>query len=47
MDSNKGLSLSGADGSLLAPEAVKLLLEKLAENVRLFGVRGITSVTDY
>lgn len=39
--------LLGAECDVLALEAVKLLLEKLAGDVRMFDVRGYTSVTDY
>ena len=39
--------LSHASGEMLAEEAVKVLLEKLAGNVTMFDVRESTSITDY
>ena len=39
--------LSAVDSRILADEAVKVLLEKLAKNVQLFDVREHTSITDY
>lgn len=44
---NKNLELKNADSELLAKEAVKILLEKKALDVKLFDVRDITSVTDF
>lgn len=44
---NKILNLQNADSELLAKEAVKILLEKKALDVKLFDVKEITSVTDY
>lgn len=39
--------LSGADGDILAAEAVKVLIEKLALDVTMYNVTGHTSVTDF
>ena len=39
--------LSFASSDVLAKEAVKLLLEKLAGDVSMFAVREYTSITDY
>jgi len=39
--------LNGADGELLAKEAVKLLIEKLALDVTMYNVTEHTSITDY
>ena len=39
--------LKGADGSLLAKEAVLVLLEKLALDVTMFDVKEYTSITEY
>lgn len=39
--------LASADSQVLANEAVKVLLEKLAKNVQLFDVREHTSITDF
>ena len=39
--------LSTVDSRVLADEAAKVLLEKLAKNVQLFDVRDHTSITDY
>ncbi len=44
---NKILNLQNAESELLAKEAVKILLEKKALDVKLFDVKEITSVTDY
>ena len=43
---NKSL-LKGASADLIAREAVKVLLEKKALDVRMFNVEGKTSVTDF
>ncbi len=39
--------LLGADSNVLAEEAVKILIEKLALDVSMFDVRQHTSVTDF
>ena len=39
--------LAGATSEQIAREAVKVLLEKKAKNVKLFFVKDYTSVTDY
>ena len=39
--------LAGAGSEQIAREAVKVLLEKKAKNVKLFFVQDYTSVTDY
>ncbi len=39
--------LCGADGKVLAEEAVKLLVEKLAEDVSMFDVAAHTSITEF
>ena len=44
---NKTIDLKGASSEKLAHEAVKLLLEKKAENVCLYSVSEYTTVTDY
>ena len=44
---NENFDLKGASAKALAEEAAKLLLEKKAENVTLYSVSEITSVTDY
>ncbi len=46
MSDNK-LDLKNADSLALASEAVKILLEKKALDVKMFYVRDFTSVTDY
>ena len=46
-DVEKSDELKGADGSVLANEAVKVLIEKLALNVTMYNVTGYTSVTDF
>ena len=40
-------SMKAADSYVIAEEAVKLLSEKLALNIKMFDVRGYTSVTDF
>ena len=47
MENKKTNELKGADSKLLAQEAVKLLIEKKAKDVRLYSVAEKTSVTDY
>ncbi|MBQ9070324.1 MAG: ribosome silencing factor [Clostridia bacterium] len=47
MLNNKACELKGAECDTLAAEAVKVLIEKLAENVSMFDVRGYTSITDF
>ena len=44
---DKTNELSSVDSRVLAEEAVKVLLEKLAKNVQLFDVREHTSITDF
>lgn len=44
---NKALELKNADSCTLSREVVKLLLEKKALDVKLFGVKDVTSITDY
>lgn len=39
--------LTDADSKTLASEAVKILIEKLAEDVSMFDVREHTSITDF
>jgi ribosome-associated protein len=39
--------LAFAESDVLAAEAVKVLLEKLALNVKMFNVREYTSITDF
>ena len=41
------LDLKNASAAMLASEAVKLLIEKKAVNVKMFNVEGKTSVTDF
>ena len=41
------LDLKNADSKLLASEAVKILLEKKALDVKMFFVKEFTSVTEY
>lgn len=43
----KTSELNGADGELLAKEAVKLLVEKRALDVTMYNVNGHTSITDF
>ncbi len=45
--SDKILDLKNADSQKLASEAVKVLLEKKALDVKMFYVKDFTSVTDY
>ena len=47
MENEKTTELKDVDSVLLAQEAVKVLLEKKAIDVKLFGVSEITSLTDY
>ena len=47
MNLEKTNELSGADGNVLAKAAVKLLAEKLAENVTMFDVAEHTSITEF
>ena len=47
MEQNKNEELRFASAKALAEEAVKVLLEKKALDVRMFNVEGKTSVTDY
>ncbi len=47
MNKIKNNELKNADAGVLANEAVKVLLEKKAKDVRLFDVTGKTSVTDF
>jgi ribosome-associated protein len=47
MQTEKCERLKGAEGTDLAKEAVKLLLEKLALDVTMFDVKDYTSITDY
>ena len=47
MENVRTTELKDADSRLLAEEAVKVLLEKKAIDVKLFGVSEITSLTDY
>ncbi len=47
MTKEKTNELANADSDVLAKEAVKVLLEKLAINVELFDVKDHTSITDY
>ena len=44
---NKTFELKNCDSELLAKEAVKVLLENKALDVRLFSVKDNSSVTDY
>lgn len=43
----KNNELSLAESDVIAGEAVKVLLEKLALNVKMFNVRDYTSITDF
>ena len=47
MENTKTHELKNADSEVLAREAVKILLEKKAIDVRLFNVKESTSITDY
>ncbi len=47
MENEKIQDLVGASSETVAREAVKILLEKKAKNVKLFYVKEHTSVTDY
>ena len=47
MTEDRILDLEGAEGKKLAEEAVKLLLEKLGENVTMFDVAEYTSITEF
>lgn len=47
MENNKNLTLATADSLTLAHEAVRVLLEKKALDVKLFSVREHSSITDY
>ena len=47
MENTKNNDLKNAESEILAKEAVKVLLEKKAIDVRLFCVKEKTSVTDY
>ncbi len=47
MEDKRTTDLKGASSELLAKEAVKLLIEKKAKDVKLFYVKDTTSVTDY
>ena len=47
MNNERNQDLLNADAKLLAEEAVKVLLEKLALDVSMFYVTEYTSVTDY
>ena len=47
MNTDKTNDLKHAEGYALAFEAVKLLIEKLGVEVKMFDVREHTSVTDY
>ena len=47
MTEDKKFDLNRAEGKKLAEEAVKLLLEKLGENVTMFNVAEYTSITEY
>ncbi len=47
MESKKNTELKGASSDVVAREAVKLLIEKKAKDVKLFYVKEKTSVTDY
>ena len=47
MENNRNDELRLAPSETLAKEAVKVLLEKKALDVRMFNVEGKTSVTDY
>lgn len=47
MENTKNYDLKNAESELLAKEAVKILLEKKALDVKLFNVKEKTSVTDF
>ena len=47
MLNEKNQDLKGAESEALAREAVRILLEKKAVDVRLYNVEGKTSVTDF
>ncbi|MBO5907493.1 MAG: ribosome silencing factor [Clostridia bacterium] len=47
MENSKNFELKNADSRLIANEAVRVLLEKKALDVRLFNVIGKTNVTDF
>ena len=47
MENVNTTELKNADSEVLAKEAVKILLEKKAHDVRLFYVKDNTSITDY
>ena len=47
MNSERTNELQHAEGLVLAEAAVKLLLEKLAENVAMFNVAEHTSITEF
>ena len=47
MENIKQKDLKGAQSERIANEAVKLLLEKKAKDVKLYDVKDKTSVTDY
>lgn len=47
MNSQRTNELQHAEGVALAEAAVKLLLEKLAENVTMFDVANYTSITEF
>ena len=47
MQTEKNEKLKGAEGSTLAREAVLVLLEKLALDVRMFDVKEHTSITEF
>lgn len=46
-DIKKTDELAKADGEKLAEEAVKVLIEKLALDIKMYNVTGHTSITDY
>lgn len=47
MENMNNTELKNADSDVLAKEAVKVLLEKKAHDVKLFYVKENTSITDY
>ena len=47
MENLKSLDLANVDSRCLASEAVKILLEKKGLDVKLYDVRGKSSVTDF
>ncbi len=47
MENIKTNELKNADSELLAREAVRILIEKKAIDVKLFYVKDFTSITDY